>query len=405
MSKRTIKDFRKPAQTEDAGSQPAARRRPRRKNGLRLLIRLLIVALMVFALCLMVINWKSIAPESVVSWMDDLFGGTVSGSWPVSVKGDGVAAMNEAGSNLVMLTDTASVYYNGNGGESIRRTHAYGKPMLRTNGKYVLLAETGGSRFRLETRSSVFFEQTVSNVIYTAAVSKNGDVAVVTDSSQSHISEVTVFSQKGTQRYQWLSAEWLVIDAAFSADGNSLAVVGCRSNGGAMESTIMVFALRSSEEQPVQYTANDILYSRVAFFDNGTIAAVGDSAVRIVNPTGSLDQTVSYNNTELIGFAFNNGVALVTRPYGSQESGTLTMLSTTGDVQLAQEFEGVFRDVSPYGGGYLLLTEHMLYDVGSGGFGRFAETAADSLMTASIGNKALVLGLTTLSEVTWQKSA
>ncbi len=403
MAKRTIKDFRRPADDgENTGSQRVEKRRPRRKNWIRVLLRLLIVVLIALALYLLAVNWKEIAPESIVSWMDDLFGGTVSGSWPVSINGDSVAAMDEAGSNLVILTDTASVYYNSSGGESVRRTHAYAKPVLRTNGKYVLLAETGGSRFRLETRSSVLFEQTISNVIYTAAVSKGGDVAVVTDSSQSHISEVTVFSAKGVQRYQWLSAEWLVIDAAFSSDGNSLAVVGCRSSGGAMESTVMVFSLRSSEEQPVQYTANDVLYSRVSFFDNGTVAAVGESALRIVNPTGSLDQTISYENAELIGYAFNNGVALVTRPYGSQENGTLKVFSTTGDMQLEQPFEGVFRDISPCGDSYLLLTEHRIYHVGNKDFDRFGETAADSLMTAAIGDDALVLGLTALSVVTWQ---
>lgn len=403
MSRRTYKDFSKPADEVQATDK---RRKKKKHGGLKLLLRFSILCVILLCLYALVLNWKSIAPDSFVAWVDDLVDGTTGGSWPVSLTGDTVFDMQEAGANLVMVTDTAVKYYNATGGESVRRTCAYASPMLRVTDKYVLLLETGGNRYRLETRSQIEEECTVTGTIYTGAVSAKGDVAVVTDSSQSHVSEVTVYSRAGNQRYQWLSSEWLVMDVSFSRDGNTLAVVGCRAQNGAMQSAILVFDLRGREEQPTQYTADGILYSRVQYMKSGTVVAVGESGMRFVNPTGTLDTAVAYADVELIGFAFgSNELALVTRPYGSQDGGTATIYSSSGDVRIAHVFEGEFRDVAVSDNGFLVLSDDYLYDLDNKGLNDRAPVSADCLMAGSVEGKALVLGLTQLSVAQWESKA
>ncbi len=399
MSRRTYKDFTKPA----SDAQAPARRRKKKSNGsLKMLGRFLILCAALLCAYALLMNWKSIAPDSFVAWVDDVIAGTAGGEWPVSLTGDTVFDMQEAGANLVVVTDTATKYYNTSGGESIRRQCAYAAPMLRVNGKYVLLLESSGNRYRLETRSQIESEKTLSGTIYAGAVSKKGDVAVVTDSSQSHISEVTVYSRSGNQRYQWLSSEWLVMDAAFSRDGNKLAVVGCRSQNGAMQSAILVFDLRGKQTQPVQYLADDVLYSRIHYTKNGTVVAVGDGRAQFVNPTGKLDTTVAYENVELIGYAFAaNDVLIVTRPYGSQEGGTASLYSSSGDLKTAQEFEGAFRDAAANDNGFLVLSDDYLYHINGKGIHDRAAVSADCLMTGTVEGKELVLGLTQIAQVKW----
>ncbi len=402
MSRRTYKDFSKPA--EEGTTEK--RRRKKKNSGWKLLVRFMILCVALLCLYAAVLNWKSIAPDSFVAWVDDLVDGTTGGSWPVSMTGDTVFGMEEAGANLVMVTDTAVKYYNSTGGESVKRTCAYASPMLRVTDKYVLLLETGGNRYRLETRSQIEKEQTVTGKIYTGAVSAKGDVAIVTDSSHSHVSEVTVYARSGDQRYQWLSAEWLVMDVSFSRDGNTLAVVGCRAQNGAMQSAILVFDLRGKEEQPVQYIADGVLYSRVQYMRSGTVAAIGDAQMRFVNPTGTLDTAVSYADVELIGFAFgSNELALVTRPYGSQDGGTATIYSASGDVRATQEFEGEFRDVAVRNNGFLVLSDEYLYDIDNQGLHDRAPVSADCLMAGAVEGKALVLGLTQLAGAQWESKA
>lgn len=404
MRKRIRKDFTE-HNPEDEAKTTASRKHKKKKNKVirsRVVIRFLIVAAVLLALYALVINWRAFAPDSFVSWMEDVLDGTTGGEWPVSITGDTVFDLQQAGGNLVVLTDTDTVYYNGSGGESLRRACAYAKPMMRVNGRYVLLMETGGTRYRLETRSGVECEQELSSNISTGAVSGKGDVAVVTASSQSHVSEVLVFDRDGDKRYQWLSSEWLVLDVSFSNDGNALAVVGCRANAGAMQSAVLVFDLRDGEAQPKQYLGDGVLYTRVQFMDSGTVAAVGDTQMRFVNPTGALDTAVPYTDVELIGFCLTESeVAIVTRPYGAQEGGTAAIYSSAGDKRCEQAIEGAFRDVSAGGAGFLVLTDRYVYTMDKEGLEDRAAVTADSLMVGGIDRKALVLGMSQLREVTW----
>lgn len=401
MGRKTRTDFLTPA--DEAKETHSETKTKRKRANMKLLLRLLIVAAVLLCLYAVAINWRYIAPDSFVSWVYDVIDGKTGGSWPVTLSGDNISDMQEAGNNMVLLTDSATVYYNASGGESVRHTCAYADPLMRVSEGYVLLLEAGGTRYRLETRAGTESEMQLQNTIYTGAVSPKGDVAVVTDSLQSYVSEVTVYSRRGTQRYQWFSSEWLVMDVAFSRDGNDLAVIGCRAVDGAMESAILVFDLRGREEQPVQYIAQQTTYTRVHFTRSGTVVAVGDTQARFVNPTGSLDVTVSLENEELIGFAFADAdTMLVTRSYGSQETGTARIFSASGDCRATHTFEGAFRDAAIMRSDFLLLTDRYVYDMTHSTIKHQGISQTDSLMVGSTSGKPLVLGLTTLDVVEWE---
>ncbi|MBQ4617926.1 MAG: hypothetical protein IJB27_06085 [Clostridia bacterium] len=389
-------------QERDREEQRKQRRAKKRRGKLRLLMRLGLAAVAVLCVVGLFANWREISPDGFVAWMEDVLSGTTGGSWPVTI-GEEVNDMQEVGSNMVVLDGTATVFYNGDGGESVRRTYAYAEPLFRANGRYALLLEKGGNRYRLESRSFIESEKTVEGKIYTGCVGSKGDVAVVTGSSKSYVSDVTVYSRKGDKRYQWLSAEWMVMDVSFSSDGNALAVVGCRSQNGAMQSVILVFDLRRQDQQPIQYITDDTLYTRVNYTPGGTVTAVGDNGLRFVNPTGSLDVTVSYDGQELIGYAFGGSeTAIVTRSYGAQESGTLTLYSSSGDAVSRADYEGAFRDVAAAEGGFLLLTDRFVYQSGGDGFARRAAVSADAFMVGAIDGKPLILGLTKLEPIVWE---
>ncbi len=393
------KNFNRPA--DEQSERP--RRRKRRSGNLRLLMRVLLVIALVLCVYALFANWKDIAPDRFVSWVQDVVNGTTGGTWPASMSGMTVTDMEEVGGNIVLLADNATVYYNTDGGESVRRTYAYAKPLMKVNDRYVLLMETGGKRFRLETRADIELEMAVSNNICTGAVGCKGDVAIVTDSSQGHVSEVVVYSRKGHQRYQWYSSEWMVMDVAFSKDGNSLAAVVCRTQGGAMQSAILVLDLRGREETPKQYISDHKLYVAVQYMNSGTVVAIGDHEARFVNPTGALDVQVPFEERQLIGYSFgSNEVALVMRPYGSQENGTVSYYSSSGDERCSEKFEGVFLDIAPKNKTFLLLTEDILFELHTSGFGKQGAVPSDSVMTGAIGNQPLLLGLTMLSEAELQ---
>lgn len=400
MRGRIRKNFRRPA---DPDKEDASFKRVKKKRGgLRLIVRLSIAAAIAVAVFALFANWKELSPDSFVAWVEDVLGGTTGGSFPVALTGDNVSDMQEVGGNMVLLTDTATVYYNKNGGESVRRTCSYAKPLLRVAGRYAVVLETGGKRYRLETRSDIEIEKAIDGKIVTGAVSKKGDVAVVTETTQSHLSSVIVFARDGKQRYQWSTSEWMAMDVSFSSDGNSMSVVGCRAKNGEIQSTLLVFNLRDQDAHPKQYTADGTMYARVHYMNNGSVVAIGNTHLRFVNPTGELDKTVKQPDKEIVGFAFSDdGIACAMRAYGSQANGTLCLYSANGDEQYKQAYEGEFRDVCVAEDHFLLLTDRYVYEVSTAALVHKKAVEVDSLMVGAIDGKPLYLGLTAMKEILW----
>ncbi len=400
MRHRIQKSYSRPTDKEEESTP--RKKTKKRGGGLKMLVRVMLVLVVLAAFIALAINWKDLAPDSFVAWVEDVVGGTTGGTYPVSITGDNVVDMQEVGGNLVMLTDTATVYYNEHGGESVRRTCSYARPLLRVKDKYVLLLETGGYRFRLETRSDVELDHTLSGKIVTGNVSAKGDVAVVLESTQSHLSEVLVFSAKGKERYQWLSSDWIVLDCAFSTDGNSLAVTACKTQGGSMQSTLLVFDLRSADTQPKQYLADSTLYTSVSYMNSGTVVAIGDTHCRFVNPTGSLDARFDMTDSKVSGVTFgNNLVAVATSTYGTQNAHQVHIFSSSGDLRATHTIEGEFRDLSTVGGRVLALTDQYIYELDGTAVSHQTPVEADSLMTGAVVGHVVVLGLTELSEIMW----
>ena len=182
------------------------RKRPKNQYlpWLRLLIRLLIVAAVLLVIVLVWNNWGKIAPEAILDWAEIRFGEAQVGSgFPVAVEGNSVVAMSESGQYLVSVTDTSLQYYNRSASRVVTRQHAFSDPVMHTAGRYVLLAEVGGSRFRLDTRRETVLEKELENrKIYAACVLSSGMTAVITDSaSQSYQCEIRVFDRKGNEKF------------------------------------------------------------------------------------------------------------------------------------------------------------------------------------------------------------
>ena len=138
----------------DSGLRALPSRKKRRKGRsiFRLIFRLMLVAALVAGILFTYMNWDKIAPESLVIWLDEkLAGGQKGDGFPVEITGSAVLDMAETRDGLALLTDTSFLVYNSNGGEVLRRQHGFSSPILKTSGKWSLLAEAGGYRLRVES--------------------------------------------------------------------------------------------------------------------------------------------------------------------------------------------------------------------------------------------------------------
>ncbi|NLN81692.1 MAG: hypothetical protein GX136_04010 [Clostridiales bacterium] len=391
--------------TEDAQSNPdgptltPVRRRRRRNPFLRALARLTVVAVLIFCGVLLWQNWDLIEPESVIYWINDKLAGGQSGDgFPVDINGSSVLNMEKTKDGLALLTDTSLVVFNQKGGEVFRRQHGFSNPILRTNGRWLLMADVGGNRLKIETRASTPIEMKLDNYITSASIAGNGNFAVVTGSSSGYASEVMVYNRKKEIIYGWCDKELSIFDAALSPDGKSMAVVGIQAESGAMKSFLKIFDFDKMD--PVSlYEGTDVMLLSVGYFPNGTVAAVGDRELWVMNKKGTIQSKHNYEDRQLAGYVLgDSSISVALRDYGGSQSGTVMTVNPSGDLAYTMPFKGAFRSLASYNSGILLLTSDHLYRADTAGTRYTADPIRDGRMVSHFGKRVIVLGLTSLSE-------
>ncbi|MDD2363112.1 MAG: DUF5711 family protein [Oscillospiraceae bacterium] len=383
--------------SEDLSVVPV-RRKPRRSL-LRVLFRLIIVIAIIIGVVYTWQNWDVIAPEGFIFWINDKLAGGQSGDgFPVEITGGSVLNMSNTKDGLALLTDTSVVVLNSKGGEIMRRQHGFSKPIMRTNDKWILIADTGGGRIRIETRGSTKVEMKINNRIISAAMGSNGGFALATDSTK-YTSEVVAYNRQQEKIFHWCDTELTVLDIALSPNGKSMVVVGVMADGGAMKCSLLFFDF--DKENPVaEYHSTDLMLFSAEYFPGGTVAAVGDRGLWVFNESGTIQQKHSFEDYQLAGYTVGDrSVAVALRNFGNTDGGTVLTVNSTGDKAYSVPYEGVFRSISPYKTGILLLTSEQLYHTDAAGVIYNENAIRDGRMVCSLGNKMIILGLTSLNEI------
>ena len=381
----------------------APRRRPKNQYGpwLRLLVRLVIVAAVMFTCFLIWNNWDKIAPEAVLDWAEARFGDAQIGSgFPIAVEGNDVLAMNEVNQHLVTLTDTSLQFYNSAASRVITRNHSFSDPTLHTAGRYALIAEVGGSRFRLDTRRETVLSMDLENrKIYAACVLSSGMVGVVTDSaSQSYLCEIQVYNRNGKSIFSYQSRKYLLTNISLASNGKGIAAVGTTAEGGMLKSVLLMFNFSYSE--PIEYSGSDLLLYDVNYFNNGGVLAVGDKEIWILPARGNAVEKISLDGFEPVGYSATPTLSgLILQRSGSTGDGYVWTIDGSGTVWKSEQLEGDFRSASCQSSRILVLTESHLYSFGKVGLESKKHTPNDSLLVTEYRDSPLLLTLSELRRV------
>ena len=399
--RKTARKAETSAETTDTTAEESPRRRRRHGRSLLwvLFTRLLVVAVLLLLVVAVWKNWDTIAPSTVLDWINaKVTGGDAGDGYPLSITGNSVVDMASAESNVVLVTDTSMLMYNANGAQVMNRSHTFANPLLETAGSYLLVADIGGTRFQLGTRKETVFEKQTAYPLLSAAVGAGGHVAVVTESGQSYTSEMIVYDKKGKEQFHWYSSELTAVGTAISADGKHAAVLGLSAEGGRMRSTLLVFDVAGGQKEAVaSYSAVDVMMCAAAFDENGRVLAVGDTAAWIYDVETKTCQVQDYSDQELLGYAFGKtGMVLVTHRYGSGNNGEWTLLG--GGSPVTGTLSGSYRHVSAAKDAFYLLTSDTVTALTAAGETGQTDVKGDGLLVASLDGQPLVLGLTTLTQ-------
>ena len=389
-----IKDNNQDAQRE---RQPLTaqqkREMRRRRNRRRAILRAVILLALCGAMLLVILNWDSLSPDRLMGAAENLLG-VGTGAFPVDVSGVSVKHIAQVEDYSVVLTDSHLMYLNYTGAEVNRFSCAYPTALMRTAGRYVLLAEQGGRRLHLSTRSKVVLEMNADQEIITAAVSPQGQIAVLTQGPQGYAVQLKVYNNSGRLLYT-RNRNQTVTEVTLSPDSKQVAMLSVEADNGNLNTTLDVFSLETSEASALcTYTAKDTLLYRAEYLGNHCAMAVGENGVVLLNTTNGLASVYYPDDRQVLGYAATeDNLALVLRPYGTTGDGEIHLIDSNGEPQLAETYSGEFRHLAGQDGAFVLLTDSVVRRVTPDGIGEAVAVGSDGRRVALNKNLAVVLGL------------
>lgn len=384
---------RQPEQLTAADKREMRRRRARRRAILRAAVVLALCAVVV----LLWVNWESLSPDRLMSGVENLLG-TGTGSFPVDLSGTHVRRLEQVQSYGAVLTDSHLIYYNHSGAEVSRYACAYPTALMRTAGRYVLLAEQGGRRLHLSTRNKVCLEMDTDQDILSAALNERGQIAVLTDGVQGYTVQIKVYDKNGKLLYT-RDRNRTGTDVALSRDGSQLAMLSVEAVHGDLNSTLDVFSLKTSAAEALcSYTTHDTLLHRLDYLDGGWVVAFSEESAVMLDTGDGLASVYAPADMRVLGYAVaGDTLALAVRPYGDTGGGQVHVVNTMGEPTATVDFAGTFRHLAGSQEGYVLLTDTYVQSVSSAGAGPLATVSADGQQAALIDRRAVVLGLNRLT--------
>ena len=217
-------------------------------------------------------------------------GNLAKGNFPISISGGIDYQTGEINGYLAILSDAYLYIYDCDGDLCDERQHAYANAMLQTAGKKVLIYESGGNRFRIESRSKTIYQKKLENNIIFARLSENGYAAVIT-SSDNYTCRLTVFDESGNEIYNRDCIE-RVTDLSFSPGANGCILSTCEAVDGVMCSKIISVSFNSkSDNWTSEYI--DTLCLNV-YYGEKKVFVIGDTKCAYYDNNGSLLYSYEY---------------------------------------------------------------------------------------------------------------
>jgi len=266
------------------------------------------------------------------------------------------------GSGLAVASGDTYSFVSGLGDSSYSIQLRYNDPAIRISEEYVLLYDRNGTGFCVANGYAQYLNTNTDSPILTASMNQKGDFALVTDQA-GYRSAVTVYDSRQRLLCQWLTAQYYVMTASVSPDGEHFAALCLGQDGMALATHVLYFDI--GKETPVWSVelGERQVYSLTHDKSGGLVIVCDDGAVRYLDgqPTGRLD----FDRSLRLLSAQEGGDVLLAFDTGSAGSrGTFIQVLGDGLSSLwSGSFSGLPRAMDCRGGTVALLMADRLESV------------------------------------------
>ena len=212
-----------------------------------------------------------------------------------------------------MDTDSCVVYSFG-GAKLNSVQSGYARPALAAGKSRFVLYNRSGNELRVESRTQNLYTKTMDSTISLCAVADAGQVAVVTDSTDS-VAKLTVYNSSMQQQLVWnlTSEQGTPLRMAFAPDSRRLAVAAVSAVGGQLTTNLYVLPL--SQGDPVCLGSENSVPQWMGWMSNGFLLVLYENRAVLYNTSGgSAGERASYDfggGTLVSVSNTSNGVALL----------------------------------------------------------------------------------------------
>lgn len=349
-------------------------------------------------------NRTNLSPENIGSWLKlQVTGEEVGDGFPVQITGSEVAESNflARDSNAVVLSDTALGIIDPTGREELSLRHSLNHPVLQSAGGRFLLYNSGSTGYMALSGPDVVVSAVEQQDILTGAIAQNGRFALAVQGANG-ASELNVYQKDGSLQYHYSLAWDYITAVALNYDGAYGAVCTVRSDKGTLVSRIIIFDF-TNPEPIADFETTDTLLLAAYWGENGSIYAVGDTALLSASSSDYAFSEYNYQGRQLTAFHLGQGRAFLSiSAYEHAGPSTLFVYSQGQEQPVRIEAPERIESISVYGGsvGMLVGEEAVFCDYSTGvELGRAGAGGDAKALALSSESAAYVLGVSEIRAV------
>ena len=215
--------------------------------------------------------------------------------WPQQT---GVAELEQMApltGSFVELGDEGCVVWSRTGKKLNSIQSGYARPAIAAGKTRFVLYNRSGNELRVESRTQNLYTKTMDSTISLCAVADAGQVAVVTDSTDS-VAKLTVYNSSMQQQLVWnlTSEQGTPLRMAFAPDSRRLAVAAVSAVGGQLTTNLYVLPL--SQGDPVCIGSENSVPQWMGWMPNGFLLVLYENRAVLYNTSGgSAGERASYD--------------------------------------------------------------------------------------------------------------
>ncbi|MBR1393654.1 MAG: hypothetical protein IJ561_07445 [Ruminococcus sp.] len=276
-------DFRK------ARSRLKARKRL--KKLIIVLILVIIAAVIYYTRSLWVPKLEGILDKPRQTVVND--GVVQSGYFPLEVSGT-TSQISRLDGSLIYVDNGHIFTYDQNGKLRDTSYHSFGNPILRTNGKRLLLFDNKATGFKLYNKTGEMYEKTADGTILFGDLADNGNVLIVSEDDKYTVS-LTVYDKNGEVVYNWQNGD-RIMHASFTDGGDGILVSTFAISEGKTFSTVSYCDITKSNAV-VTSSAIDDLVVAARRNKEGDIWVVTEKKLLLLSDNGSMISSYAFDTS------------------------------------------------------------------------------------------------------------